>query len=148
MESIAFKHYLGTGFSVKFSPKLCIHAAECVRGLPDVFKPSQKPWIQLEHAELQSLAAVIAACPSGALQLEAANLIPQETVQGVTFHLVLNGPIFVRGEFVFPNTNVRTTRFALCRCGNSNHKPFCDNAHLQGFKAPAAQLQPDSSFRH
>jgi len=29
------------------------------------------------------------------------------------------------------------TRFALCRCGESENKPFCDNTHRRtGFTAP------------
>ena len=32
---------------------------------------------------------------------------------------------------------MRETRAALCRCGDSRNKPFCDNAHLQeGFSDP------------
>jgi len=33
-------------------------------------------------------------------------------------------------------------RATLCRCGASNHKPFCDNEHLHnGFQAPGKQLK-------
>jgi uncharacterized Fe-S cluster protein YjdI len=48
----------------------CIHAAECVRGLPQVFDPKAKPWIAPEKSDADTIAAVIARCPSGALHLE------------------------------------------------------------------------------
>jgi uncharacterized Fe-S cluster protein YjdI/CDGSH-type Zn-finger protein len=136
-----FKEYIGTDFKVLYSPKLCIHAAECVRGLPDVFQPQAKPWIQLENAEVQELARVIAQCPSGALQLES-GAAPETAPNPPVFTLLENGPIYVRGEYTFPNTEIRTTRLALCRCGQSNNKPFCDNQHQQGFQAYACQLEP------
>jgi uncharacterized Fe-S cluster protein YjdI len=141
---IRFKDYQGTNFKVLYSPRLCIHAAECVRGLPQVFQPQAKPWIQLENAEVHELARVIAQCPSGALQLES-NAVPPETAPNTpVFRLLENGPIYVSGEFTFPDTQIRTTRFALCRCGQSGNKPFCDNQHQHGFQADACRLEPST----
>jgi CDGSH-type Zn-finger protein len=49
----------------------------------------------------------------------------------------------VRGdiEILAPDGTVlrRDTRLALCRCGGSEHKPFCDNSHrMNGFHADGA----------
>jgi uncharacterized Fe-S cluster protein YjdI len=137
---IRFKDYPAQGATVKYSPRLCIHAAECVRGLPEVFKPDQKPWIEAQNASFEALAQTIARCPTGALQLEAAGyseLAPEQPV----FTLLENGPIYVRGQITFPNTTIQTTRFALCRCGHSENKPFCDNAHQKGFAADACRIE-------
>jgi CDGSH-type Zn-finger protein len=53
-----------------------------------------------------------------------------------------NGPYLVRGDFEIldPDGNVidaRRRTIALCRCGASRTKPFCDGTHKAiGFEAP------------
>jgi CDGSH-type Zn-finger protein len=48
----------------------------------------------------------------------------------------------MRGDLVIQlgdGARERLQRAALCRCGQSNNKPFCDNSHLQaGFQAAGA----------
>ncbi|MGE4427293.1 MAG: (4Fe-4S)-binding protein [Solirubrobacteraceae bacterium] len=64
------KRYPREGAVVTFDPGLCRHAAECVRGLPQVFDTAKRPWIQPGNASVDELATVISSCPSGALHLE------------------------------------------------------------------------------
>ena len=51
-----------------------------------------------------------------------------------------NGPLLVRGDFELVDSNgetidCRRRTVALCRCGASNIKPFCDGTHkLMGFR--------------
>ena len=52
---------------VTFDPGRCIHAAECVRGLPAVFDTGRARWIRPERATSASVAAVVARYPTGAL---------------------------------------------------------------------------------
>jgi len=53
-----------------------------------------------------------------------------------------NGPLRVEGEFTICDPNgtefglAGRTVIALCRCGHSENKPFCDGAHNRvGFQS-------------
>ncbi len=52
----------------------------------------------------------------------------------VTITVVHNGPYIVDGEFKLIDKDgtekILTGKNALCRCGHSHHKPFCDGTHL------------------
>ncbi len=61
------KEYSNGEVTVVWQSGLCHHAAMCVKGLPQVFKPKEKPWINVESATTQNLIETIKACPSGAL---------------------------------------------------------------------------------
>jgi uncharacterized Fe-S cluster protein YjdI len=54
---------------VVWQPDLCQHGATCFRGLPLVFDPRRRPWIQLQHADTDTIIAQVGKCPSGALSL-------------------------------------------------------------------------------
>lgn len=59
-----------------------------------------------------------------------------------------NGPYLVEGEIELVDvdgkkvdTSVRGARIALCRCGASVTKPFCDGTHSKiGFQAAEAAV--------
>jgi len=55
---------------VRYNPAICIHAGECVRGLPSVFSLSRKPWIDVNAASAAAIIEQVKRCPSGALSYE------------------------------------------------------------------------------
>jgi len=61
------KEYSNGELTIVWKPKTCIHAAECVKALPQVYNPNKKPWIAIEKATTTALKSQIAKCPSGAL---------------------------------------------------------------------------------
>lgn len=71
---MARKRYTGPIMDISFDGDLCQHAAECVRGMPEVFDTAKRPWINPEVADTAALAdhlrEVIRRCPSGALRIE------------------------------------------------------------------------------
>jgi uncharacterized Fe-S cluster protein YjdI len=64
------KTYEGREVDVSFDPEVCIHAGNCVRGLPAVFDAKRKPWILPDAADVDEVVAQVRRCPSGALQYE------------------------------------------------------------------------------
>ncbi|NET10004.1 MAG: CDGSH iron-sulfur domain-containing protein [Merismopedia sp. SIO2A8] len=58
----------------------------------------------------------------------------------VTLSVLDNGPVIVKGDFTVAdgagNAYPSQKQVALCRCGASVNKPFCDGAHAKaGFEA-------------
>lgn len=61
------KEYQREDLTVIWKPKKCIHSGICVKTLPMVYNPKEKPWIKPENASAEALKSQIANCPSGAL---------------------------------------------------------------------------------
>lgn len=126
--------YNGDGITVTYDVKRCIHAAKCVDGLPSVFNPERKPWIDADNATGDKIADVIETCPSGALQYE---MKQSNRVEKAPSHnrisLQKDGPVYIFGDIEVQDhegtTILEDTRFAFCRCGASGNKPACDNSH-------------------
>ena len=69
MEDITKKYDNGE-ITVIWQQHLCIHSANCVHGLPQVFDITQKPWINVQGADSEAIMNQIKKCPSGALSYE------------------------------------------------------------------------------
>jgi len=136
--------------TVTWSKQRCIHAAECVRRLPTVFEPGRRPWVTPADASADRVAEVVKRCPTGALHYERHDGGEAEPVPAVNTVLVSrDGPTYLKGdlELIGPDGSVvlRDTRMAICRCGASQHKPLCDNAHrAAGFRDAGAITDLDS----
>lgn len=61
------KRYSNGDVTVIWQPDLCRHTGICFRGLPLVFDPRRRPWVQLSHADSATITAQVERCPSGAL---------------------------------------------------------------------------------
>ncbi|MDL2221448.1 (4Fe-4S)-binding protein [Parabacteroides sp. OttesenSCG-928-N08] len=61
------KEYSNGELTIIWQPELCQHAGVCVKRLPGVYRPGEKPWIRIEQASTEELIAQIEQCPSGAL---------------------------------------------------------------------------------
>lgn len=64
------KEYSNGEVTIVWQPKKCIHSGVCVKTLPKVYNPKERPWIKPENAATQELINQIAQCPSGALSIK------------------------------------------------------------------------------
>lgn len=67
MSSSVKKEYDNGKVVITWQPEKCSHSGNCVRGLPNVFKPKSNPWIEVGNASSEDLVNQIKKCPSGAL---------------------------------------------------------------------------------
>lgn len=67
------KEYKKGGFTIVWKPGKCIHSGECVKRLPKVYNPKERPWIKPENASVEKLKSQIDTCPSGALSYKNKN---------------------------------------------------------------------------
>jgi uncharacterized Fe-S cluster protein YjdI len=148
------KEYATEDLIVYWKPKLCAHPGFCWKGLPQVFNPRKRPWVDMQAASPEEIINTINTCPTGALTYalpEGSKVDPQKA-QGpgwvnyrkgepaiTRIKMLKNGPLMVEGPTEIYDTERKLIKqyhqFALCRCGFSSNKPFCDGAHIrQGWK--------------
>lgn len=126
--------YSGDSAEVSWHGGLCIHIGECGRAKGDLFVGGRQPWCQPDVASNDEVKGVVMRCPTGSLSVTFADgSNPEKASPENTVNVAYNGPLFVRGQLNIegapanaPGLNFRT---ALCRCGQSKNKPYCDNSH-------------------
>ncbi len=132
--------YKGKNIDVQWDSRLCIHIGECGYSSGELFVAGRDPWCQPNLAAEDDVKDVVERCPSGALTYsDKSRGDNEQPAECNTVQVVYNGPLYIQGELHIENApqDMRgiNYRAALCRCGQSKRKPFCDNSHLQaGFK--------------
>lgn len=134
------KEYSNGEITVIWKPEICVHSGICVKHSPTVFKPKERPWMKIEGAASNEIMRTVEQCPSGALSYRIEKKTVEEPMvkipEGVTkIEAMKNGPLVVYGEIEIKDSDggIKTstaTTTALCRCGASKDKPFCDGSHL------------------
>jgi uncharacterized Fe-S cluster protein YjdI len=133
------KEYATEEIVVEWEPRLCYHSLNCVRSLPRVFDKEGRPWIKVDAASADEVEATVARCPSGALRSHRIGAAAPTRGQPLEIRASPQGPLLIRGgvRVLDPDGNVlyEGERAALCRCGGSKNKPFCDGTHkTNGFE--------------
>lgn len=151
------RRYTNGEITVYWKPDSCIHASHCYRELIDVFDPGRRPWVDMYGATTNEIIDTVNMCPTDALtwrwneegkniEIDPGNtnhvnfrrpelLVPGNDVseEPVSVKIMPDGPLVINGSFTVNYDNikkeVKESIISLCRCGASDHMPFCDGAH-------------------
>jgi len=152
------RRYKNEDITVYWKPSACIHASYCYRELIEVFDPSRRPWVDMKGSSTEKIIEVVNLCPTEALawkwnddeknvsvgkdQLNHINFrrpelmnstepVPEELP--VSVKIMVDGPIVIKGNFTLVYNGIKKevheSMIYICRCGVSDHEPFCDGKH-------------------
>lgn len=139
MEKDITKKYSNGEITIIWKPAMCIHSTICWKhatGLPDVFNPRERPWIKMEGGSTAQIEEQVKKCPSGALSFYYNDKAADESNinTDTKIEVMPNGPLLVYGNITIKDSQgVETKKYkvtALCRCGHSQNKPYCDGSHI------------------
>lgn len=129
-EQQAKKEYSNGEITVVWESRKCFHSENCIKGLPGVFNVNQSPWINVHGADSDAIVKQVHQCPSGALSIKEENMNNNDLVK---IQILDKGPLLVNGNIEITNKSGEIVNYsgvnALCRCGGSGNKPFCDGTH-------------------
>ena len=132
------KKYSNGEVTIVWKPALCIHSKICwdkINGLPKVFDPARRPWIIADAASTDQIVAQVNKCPSGALSyfMNDEEAAPEGSETEHIGEVSPNGPLLIYGNISIKGVDGKETKkhkvTALCRCGASANKPYCDGSH-------------------
>jgi CDGSH-type Zn-finger protein len=134
--------YAGKAVAIHDNRGLCAHAGVCTDRLAAVWRLGEEPWIDPDGASAEAAIEVIQACPSGALGYSVGGVEAAAPDRAPAITVSKDGPYHVTGGIALADAVQGAVgdgeRYALCRCGASKNKPFCDGSHWDvGFKDPA-----------
>jgi uncharacterized Fe-S cluster protein YjdI len=152
------KKYSNDEITVYWKPSACAHASYCYRELIEVFDPSRRPWVDMNGSTTARIIEVVNLCPTEALTWKWNDNEKNESVgkdqsnhikfrrpelinnkeRGFEEHplsvkIMVDGPIVLKGSFTLTYSGnkkeAHDTIISICRCGASDHQPFCDGKH-------------------
>jgi CDGSH-type Zn-finger protein/uncharacterized Fe-S cluster protein YjdI len=134
----------GKHVTIRFDASRCVHSRNCVLSHPEVYVPNVKgEWLHPDAASVEAVLRTGLNCPSGAIQVfnndgtGSSNHAPIVN----TLRVRENGPFAIEAELLIGGQTQEAPRAALCRCGQSQNKPFCDGSHTAaGFAATGEPL--------
>lgn len=152
------RKYSNDEITVYWKPDACVHASYCYRELIEVFDPSRRPWVDMKGSSTDRIIDTVNMCPTEALtwkwnddeknrnvgadQFNHVKFRRPELIQEeksltkeipVSVKIMVDGPIVVKGNFTFAYSGnkkeIHESLVSICRCGLSDHQPFCDGQH-------------------
>ena len=152
------RRYKNDEITVYWKPSACVHASYCYRELIEVFDPSRRPWVDMNGSTTAKIIEVVNLCPTEALAwkwnddeknrsvgsdqlnhikfrrpelMNTDDTFPEQ--QPVSVKIMVDGPVVLKGSFTLAyhknKKEVNESMISICRCGASDHQPFCDGQH-------------------
>ena len=94
---------------------------------------NERPWVDPDKGSVEQIVASVEACPSGALRYTLNGKEYQDPDRAPLVTVFKNGPYQVQGSIELVDVpfakGATKEHYALCRCGSSKNKPFCDGTH-------------------
>lgn len=122
----------GKHVTISFDAGRCVHSRNCVLSHPDVYVPNVKgEWLHPDAASVEAVLRTGLNCPSGAIQVFCNDGTGSSNNAPIvnTLRVRENGPFAIEAELLIGGQAQKAPRAALCRCGQSQNKPFCDGSH-------------------
>jgi len=120
----------GSGITLTDDITLCSRAGFCNDEVTDAWERMASSADPAVRAKIE---AIVARCPSGRLQLARDDGTPIGPAFEPGVVVERDGPYWVRGGVRVTSVDrqpwEQRNRVALCRCGGSANKPFCDGTH-------------------
>jgi CDGSH-type Zn-finger protein/truncated hemoglobin YjbI/ferredoxin len=121
----------------------CQHSGYCTDRLPNVFHQGSEPFVTASGGRMDEIIRAVRDCPSGALSFaidgrEAREQVDYSNSRPPCIEISKDGPYRVTGGIVLHdaeggdesrNAGASREHYALCRCGQSQQKPFCSGMH-------------------
>jgi len=126
-------NYVGRGITIHDNRAICAHAGLCTDSLASVWRMNEEPWVDPDGASVGAIIEVVRACPSGALSYSIDGEEIQRPASEPAIRVSKDGPYHVTGGIELLGCQwgegAPRDHYALCRCGASKNKPFCDGSH-------------------
>ena len=147
--------YPGQQVTVLDNRGICAHSGFCTDRLPGVFRLGREPFVAPSGGRADEIVRAVRACPSGALSfavdgVEARGQVDRDREPAI--EVSKDGPYRVTGSIPLTggdgepeprNEGASTEHYSLCRCGQSQNKPFCSGMHWYvNFADPPMSAEP------
>ncbi len=135
--------YEGQQVTVFDNRGICQHSGLCTDRLAGVFRTDAEPFVAPSGGRMDEIIRAVRNCPSGALSYaldaaEARDQVDRHGERGPDIEVTKDGPYRVTGSLpltgpggsaVAMAAGASLEHYALCRCGQSQNKPFCSGMH-------------------
>lgn len=148
--------YQGTSVTIFDNRGLCQHSGFCTDRLSSVFHSDSEPFVTPSGGRMDEIINAVRACPSGALSFAVDGREAREQVDRTdrphAVEVSKDGPYRITGGLPLTDDGghdverpqgASLEHYALCRCGQSQNKPFCSGMHWYvGFEDPPLPEEP------